>query len=104
MKLTYKLKEKRGDTLVEALTAILIAALGATLLATMVTVSVNAAATSKAASDATYRAEYSMVRDDFASGTINLTVEGKSYPGIKAITFTDANGMFLRYEPSEMMK
>lgn len=104
MRLAYKLKEKRGDTLVESLAAILIAALGATLLATMVMASVNAATTSKAALDATYRAENSMVKDNLAFGVINLTVEGKSYPGIKAITFTDANGVFLRYEPFEMVE
>ena len=78
MKLTYKLKEKRGDTLVEALTAILIAALGATLLATMVTVSATASARSQQVLNASYAAEASLYDSSSYGPVVSVTLPDSS--------------------------
>lgn len=68
-----KLREQKGDTLVEALAAILIAALGAALLAAMVTVSTSVTATTEGILVDLYRSENTLATGGTKSaGTVSI--------------------------------
>lgn len=77
-RLHAKLTDQRGDSMVEALTAILIAVLGATMLATMVMASVNVSTTSQRTLNASYTDETALFSKEktLTDITVNIPADG----------------------------
>ncbi|MCB7036662.1 hypothetical protein C1876_02415 [Eggerthella sinensis] len=96
-KFRRKIVDQRGDSMVEALTAILIAVLGATMLATMVMASVSVAARSERALSASYAEETALMTSSANSNSITVTMpNGADKPGsdtqeIKVMYYTSNN-------------
>ena len=101
-RIRLKLVDQRGDTMVEALTAILIAVLGATMLATRVIASTSVAARSERALDASYKAETTL--NTSAASSANISVRFPSDPAVgdgPIISGSSATTKVMLYQATE---
>lgn len=92
-----KLKDVRGDSLVESLVAILIAALGTAALATMVMAATSSSVQTQTTLERTYAAESAVT--DSAASLDSVTIKaGAAEMSVKVDGYRSDDDLFVRYE------
>lgn len=95
-----KLRDTRGDSLVESLAAMLIAAMATLLLAMMVTTAANASMSSQTRLDALHKAESTLAVATAGAGTKTaVTISGPGIDPVSAPIALYSNDTFMLYVP-----